>query len=119
MKRLESFQSFMKSFSQTANESLYNASLDDLSKSDFIVSVGTALKSDNPNARYSFNNSLTVNKGAGLYFHPVGDPIIDGMGKNILSMAHKPLQEMGSIHLLYVQSLRSRGLNWIPLSGRL
>ena len=71
-----------------------------MANSDFIISVGTAIKSDNPNARYSFNNSLTVNKGAGLYFHPVNDPIIDGMGKNIMSIAHKPLQEEAALYLI-------------------
>jgi NADH-quinone oxidoreductase subunit G len=68
--------------------------------SNFIVSVGTAIKTDNPNARYSLNNSLTVNKGAALYFHPVKDPIIDGLGKNILSVQHKPLQEEAVLYLL-------------------
>ena len=67
---------------------------------NFIVSVGTALKTDNPNARYAFNNSMTVNKGAGLYFHPVSDPIIDEMGKSVMSINHAPLQEEAALYLM-------------------
>jgi NADH-quinone oxidoreductase subunit G len=68
--------------------------------SNFIVSIGTAIKTDNPNARYSLNNSLTVNKGAALYFHPVADPVVDGMSKNLLSINHKPLQEETALYLI-------------------
>ena len=53
-----------------------NLNLKEVAQSNFIISVGSALKSDNPNARYALNNSLTVNKGAALYFHPVSDTVI-------------------------------------------
>ncbi|MFA6196013.1 MAG: NADH-quinone oxidoreductase subunit G [Sulfurimonas sp.] len=94
------FQTFLKNYSEISGTSLYGSNLKEVAESNFIVSVGTAIKSDNPNARYSLNNSLTVNKGAALYFHPLSDPIIDGLGKSIVSIKHKPLQEEAVLYLL-------------------
>ena len=94
------FQKFLHDYSDISATRLYGSDLKEMAASNFIVSIGSALKSDNPNARYSFNNSLTVNKGAGLYFHPLGDPIINGMGKSIMSIAHKPLQEEAVLYLI-------------------
>ena len=95
-----SFQTFLSNYSTISGTRLYGSDLKEMANNDFIISVGSALKSDNPNARYAFNNSLTVNKGAGLYFHPLGDPIIEGMGKNVMSITHKPLQEEAVLYLI-------------------
>ena len=94
------FQNFLNDYSSVSGTRLYGSDLKETMAANFIVSVGSALKSDNPNARYSLNNSLTINKGAGLYFHPVSDPVIDGLSKNILSVTHKPLQEEAVMYLL-------------------
>ena len=96
----KSFQTFLADYSSLSGTRLYSSDLKEMAGSDFIVSIGSALKTDNPNARYAFNNSLTVNKGAGLYFHPVHDPIIDDMSKNIMSIKHSPLQEETALYLL-------------------
>ncbi|QSZ40945.1 NADH-quinone oxidoreductase subunit G [Sulfurimonas aquatica] len=96
----KSFQTFLKDYSEVSGKSLYGTTLQDVANTNFIVSVGTAIKSDNPNARYALNNSLTVNKGAALYFHPVKDPIVDDMSKNLLSINHKPLQEETALYLI-------------------
>jgi NADH-quinone oxidoreductase subunit G len=96
----KSFQNFLKDYSEVSGTNLYSSDLKEMMSSNFIVSVGSALKSDNPNARYALNNSMTVNKGAGLYFHPVKDPIIEGLGKNIMTVPHKPLQEEAVLYLL-------------------
>ena len=96
----KSFQTFLKDYSEISGTNLYGSDLKAMMNSNFIVSVGSALKSDNPNARYALNNSLTVNKGAALYFHPVADPIIEGLGKNILTVKHKPLQEEIALYLI-------------------
>ena len=96
----KSFQTFLKDYSEVSGTSLYGSDLKESMNSNFIVSVGTAIKSDNPNARYALNNALTVNKGAGLYFHPLSDPIIDGLSKNIMSINHKPLQEEMALYLV-------------------
>lgn len=75
------YQEFLKHFSSTSGTSLYNASLDDVHKSNFVISVGSFLKSDLPHARYALNNSVIMNKGAALYFHPIQDPIMERIGK--------------------------------------
>ncbi len=96
----KAFQTFLNDYSEVSGTSLYGSDLHEAHAADFIVSVGTALKSDNPNARYVFNNSMSMNKGAGLYFHPLKDPIIDGMGKSVLSISHAPLAEEAVLYLL-------------------
>jgi len=75
------FQNFMSSYSKVTGKSLYNAKVEDIHKSNFIVSVGSFLKSDAPAVKYAFNNAITINKGAGLYFHCMGDKHIEGFGK--------------------------------------
>lgn len=94
------FQSFLKDYSNISGTRLYGSDLKETANSNFIISVGSALKNDNPNARYALNNSLTINKGAALYFHPISDNIIDGLAKNIVSIAHKPLQEEAVLYLV-------------------
>jgi len=96
----KSFQTFLKDYSEVSGTALYGSDLKESMNSNFIVSIGTAIKTDNPNARYSLNNSLTVNKGAALYFHPIADPVVDGMSKNLLSINHKPLQEETALYLV-------------------
>ncbi|MBN2817014.1 MAG: NADH-quinone oxidoreductase subunit G [Campylobacterales bacterium] len=95
-----SFQTFLKDYSEISGSSLYSTNLKDVANTNFIVSVGTAIKSDNPNARYALNNSLTVNKGGGIYFHPVADPVVSEMSKNLITMNHQPLQEETVMYLL-------------------
>ena len=62
------------------------------------------LKSDLPNARYAFNNSVIMNKGAGLYFHPIADPVMEKLEKGkqqILSIMHQWLKSQFYI-LFYI-----------------
>jgi len=94
------FQTFLQNYSQISRQTLYGSDLKAVHNSNFVISVGAALKSDNPNARYALNNSMTVNKGAGIYFHPVSDPVIEGMGKSIISVTHAPLQEEAVLYLI-------------------
>lgn len=94
------FQTFLSDYSEVSGTALYGSDLKVAHNCDFIVSVGSALKTDNPNARYAFNNSMTMNKGAGLYFHPVVDPVVNQMGKNVMSINHAPLQEEAVMYLM-------------------
>ncbi|MEA3331501.1 MAG: NADH-quinone oxidoreductase subunit G [Campylobacterota bacterium] len=96
----KAFQTFLKDYSEISGTTLYGSDLKEVIDSNFIVSVGSALKSDNPNARYALNNSMTVNKGAGLYFHPVKDPIIEDLSKSIMTVKHAPLQEEAVLYLI-------------------
>jgi len=96
----KSYQNFLKDYSKISGNMLYSGDLKKTMNSDFVISVGSALKSDNPNARYSLNNPLTVNKGAGIYFHPVKDPVIEGLSKNLMIVNHAPLQEEVVLYLI-------------------
>ena len=93
------FKNFLDNYSTTSGKSLYSADLKTVRDSNFVISVGSFLKNDAPNARYALNNALTLNKGAGLYFHPLGDSVIEGLSKNIMPIYHKPLVEE---HILYL-----------------
>jgi len=73
------FQSFMKNFSSTANESLYNATLDDISKSDFIVSVGASISSDNPMLRFAMAKAVNHKKAYISSVHPIKDSEITNL----------------------------------------
>ena len=97
------FQEFLSNYALTSGTSLYNANLNDIHNSNFVVSVGSFLKTDTPSSKNAFNNSITVNKGAGLYFHPVGDPIVEAFGKkgkSIETVYHKPLAEESILYLI-------------------
>jgi len=97
------FQNFMKNFESTSGSNFYNASLKDIHNSNFLISVGSFLKSDAPVVKYAFNNAITLNKGAGLYFHPLGDTHVEGFGKKgktIETIAHQPLREEAILFLI-------------------
>ena len=106
----KAFQTFLKDYSEISGTALYGSDLKVAHDSNFIVSVGSALKTDNPNARYAFNNSMTMNKGAGLYFHPVIDPIVNQMGKSVMSINHAPLQEEAALYLILDLFAKKDGL---------
>jgi len=84
------FQSFMKAFASTANESLYNASLDDIAKSDFIVSVGASISSDNPMVRFAMSKAVNHKRAYVATIHPIKDADIS----NIITQTIK--NEVGS-----------------------
>ena len=67
------FQDFMKHFASTANESLYNATLDDVAQSDFIVSVGASISSDNPMLRFNISKAVNKNRAYFATIHPIKD----------------------------------------------
>ena len=95
------FQRFLQAYAKSSGRSLYGSDYREImEEADFIVSVGAALRNDNPNARYAFNNVQKMNKGAGLYFHPVGDTLIPTFGKSVESVTHKPGQEELALYLV-------------------
>jgi NADH-quinone oxidoreductase subunit G len=86
----KAFQNFMSSYTTHSGNMLFGGNIKEMMQtSDFIISIGSSLRNDNPNVRYLFNNIQKLNKGAGLYFHPVGDSLITSMGKNITQIEHK------------------------------
>ncbi|MDO9206733.1 MAG: NADH-quinone oxidoreductase subunit G [Sulfuricurvum sp.] len=94
------FKNFLGHYSTITGESLYRGNLKEVHESDFVVSIGTALKTDNPNARFAMNNALSMNKGAGLYFHPINDPVIEDMSKNVTQINYAPLREETALYLM-------------------
>jgi len=79
------YQKFMRAFSTTSGENLYNGSLKSIKASNFVITVGTAIRYDAPIVGFAINNAVTMNKGAGIYFHPVGDTVVDTFAKNMIA----------------------------------
>ena len=94
------FQKFLKLYGEASGKSLYNSDTTKAMKCDFVVSVGGALRNDSPGLKYAFNNIQKMNKGAGLYFHPVGDKLIPTFGKSVTMFTHKVGFEEASLYLL-------------------
>jgi NADH-quinone oxidoreductase subunit G len=97
------FQKFLENYSKTSGTTLYSSTLSDVLNTDFVISVGSYLKSDLPNARYAFNNPITISKGAGLYFHPVSDPVMEKIGKKGKTsdfIYHDPMVEESILYFI-------------------
>ena len=95
-----SFKNFLETYKKYSGNSLYTTDCKEILNSDFVISIGTSLRNDNPNARYAFNSVQKMNKGAGLYFHPVEDSIVKTFGKNISIFNHKVGQEEFVLYLI-------------------
>jgi len=94
------YKNFLENYSSITGKSFYNATLEDIHNSNFLISVGSFLKSDAPAVKYAFNNALTMNKGAGLYFHPMGDTHIKGFSKNIETIASNVFSEEAILYFI-------------------
>ena len=100
------YKQFLQNYSSVTGQSLYNGTLNDIHNSNFLISVGTYFKSDAPNVRFAFNNAITLNKGAGLYFHPLQDNTVEGFGKKgktIETIFHNPLSEEAILYFILDQ----------------
>ncbi len=97
----KALKDFLGYYAKASGRALYPDNYKDImAQSDFVITVGTALRNDNPNVRYVFNNIQKMNKGAGLYFHPVGDNLVPTFGKNVETITHKPGQEELALYLI-------------------
>jgi NADH-quinone oxidoreductase subunit G len=98
---VRAFQKFLGHYAAASGSSLYSTDTDAImKKSDFVISVGAALRNDSPALKYAFNNVQKLNKGAGLYFHPVGDTLIPSFGKTIETFVHKAGLEEAALYLI-------------------
>ncbi len=95
-----SYNNFLNAYGEISGSKLPASTLKTVHASDFVISVGTALKTDNPGARFAMNNAMAMNKGAGIYFHPVEDSVIAGMNKGVISVNHKVGQEEAVLYLI-------------------
>ncbi len=94
------FGDFLKAYGSVSGQSLYGGDLASVNESDFVISVGSFLRSDSPNSRYAFNNVQKLNKGGGIYFHPIKDNMVETFGKNVLQVNHKPGLETAVLYLI-------------------
>ena len=83
------YKNFLDAYSTTSGKSLYSGSLKDIKESNFIIVVGTDVRRDAPNVGFAINNALTMNKGAGLYFHPIKDKVVPTFSKNFMTIQNK------------------------------
>ncbi len=98
---VRAFQKFLNHYEAASGNSLWTTNTDSIMKnSDFVISIGTALRNDSPAMKYAFNNVQKMNKGAGLYFHPVGDTLIPTFGKNVEIFNHKVGLEEAALYLV-------------------
>ena len=98
---VSAFQKFLGHYQAASGRSLYSSDTDTIMKNaDFVISVGAALRNDSPGMKYAFNNVQKMNKGAGLYFHPVGDTLIPSFGKTVECFNHKPGLEEAALYLV-------------------
>lgn len=97
------YKQFLEAYSSISGNSLYSGSLKEIHQSNLVVSVGSFLKNDAPNVRFAFNNAISLNKGIGLYFHPINDKTVEGFGKkgkNIETINYAPNNEEAVLYLL-------------------
>ncbi len=97
------YQRFLKAFSCVSGNMLYKGSLKQIHNADFVISLGSFLTHDLPNARYALNNTIVTNKANGLYFHPIIDKVVEKIGKRGKSsefIYHKPLKEEAILYLI-------------------
>jgi len=98
---VRAFQKFLNHYEAASGNSLWTTDIDAImKKSDFVISIGTALRNDSPAMKYAFNNVQKLNKGAGLYFHPVGDTLIPTFGKTVEVFNHKVGLEEAALYLV-------------------
>ncbi|MBD3789738.1 MAG: NADH-quinone oxidoreductase subunit G [Campylobacterales bacterium] len=98
---VRAFQKFLGYYSEAAGRSLYSTDTDTImKKNDFVICVGSALRNDAPGMKYAFNNVQKLNKGAGLYFHPIGDTLIASFGKSVECVTHKAGLEEAALYLI-------------------
>jgi len=98
---VRAFQKFLGYYQKASGNRLWTTDNDAImKKSDFVIALGTALRNDAPGMKYAFNNVQKMNKGAGLYFHPIGDTLIPSFGKSVTAFTHKPGLEEAALYLV-------------------
>jgi NADH-quinone oxidoreductase subunit G len=75
------YQEFMSAYSSITGQSLYNGDLDAIRDSDYAITIGSAVASDNPKVKMALNQASKRNKAEVIYMHPIEDDSI----KNIVT----------------------------------
>jgi len=80
----KAYQEFTKAFSQTSGEHFYSADLNTLSESDFVITVGSRLFSDNPAVRYALTQAFKKQRAYISYMHPMEDSELQNVVQNFI-----------------------------------
>jgi NADH-quinone oxidoreductase subunit G len=94
------YQRFIRAMSKSSGHNLYKGSIENVRKSDLIISVGSMLRYDLPNLAYALNNALKINKASALYAHPIHDKIVQNYSKNLIQLNYKTGSEEAVLYLL-------------------
>ncbi|BAF73165.1 NADH-quinone oxidoreductase subunit G [Sulfurovum sp. NBC37-1] len=98
---VRAFQKFLGYYQKASGNRFWTTDNDVImKKSDFVIALGSALRNDAPGMKYAFNNVQKMNKGAGFYFHPIGDTLIPSFGKSVECFTHKPGLEEAALYLV-------------------
>ena len=73
------FREFLESFSSVTGKRLYQATLEDVKKSDAIIVLGTQIATDNPGVRYAMTVAAKQNGAQISYFHPIEDALLQNV----------------------------------------
>lgn len=101
------YQKFLNKFSEFSGLSSYNADYEDIKNSDFIITAGSFLRHESPVTSFKLNNTLKMNKAAGIYFHHIADEIVKKYSKNFIYVAH----EAGKLEQILLFVLKNWGEN--------
>ncbi len=94
----KAYQEFMSHYSKVSGQTLYSATLDRIAQSDYAITLGCAISSDNPMIRFALAKAVNNNKAYVAAIHPVEDDSI----RNIVTqyVKHEVGAEEGLMALL-------------------
>lgn len=70
------YQEFLKNFSMTSGINLYSADLEMIKLSDYAITLGSSVSTDNPMVRFALSVAVNRHKAYVAYMHPVEDEMI-------------------------------------------
>ncbi len=71
-----SYKKFLENFSKTSGKSLYSGDLQKVSKSDYILVLGSDIATDNPMVRYHITISTKNYSTEVIYLHPIEEALL-------------------------------------------
>ena len=73
------YQNFLEAYSSVTGNSLYSGDLATIAKSDYAVSLGCAISSDNPMIRFNLSQAVNNNRAWVAVIHPIEDYSIQNL----------------------------------------
>ncbi len=75
-KEAKKYQEFLNAFTSVSGSSLYSADLESIRKSDYVVTIGSAVSTDNPMVRFALSVAVNRRKSYMAYMHPIEDEML-------------------------------------------